>query len=562
MVNDYNGSGRTLLRWKWSGASAYTLPIGQEFRVSFDALIPAGTIYGGINNEVAAIGWDNPVVDSRNVSREDDVDDLDDDGNTTEDIYTKGRSITVRGRASMDSVKWVKGELDADWSKYPDSGRTVPGGAADYRLIVKNTGNVPIYDAVILDILPVIGDTGVIDLSQRDTEWIAALAGPVVAPPGVTVYYSRRSDPTRPDFDSNGPVGSLPPEWSSTPPATITDVRSLLFVFDSVVIQPAEEFELSWPMRAPVGTPTGGEIAWNSFGYYGTREDTNSNILPSEPIKVGIGIEPDNNASYGDRVWLEKEPGGPDGIQDPGEEGVNGILVYLYEDSGSGLFGDGIANPADDRLVGFTVTADNYLGEPGYYLFSELDRGNYYAVFEIPEAYTVSPAHQGGDDAVDSDIEFSNNVWVTPITDLEEMEDDRTWDVGLWLPPASVSIVKTAGSAADGDDFWINPNTPVTYTYTVTNTGDLPLVRIRVTDDKLGQVALLDGPLAPGASTVLYKTSPALSSGVVNIGDVEAYPADLTTGIEIAGGKPVVDDDPATVRVYASLGDFVWYDQN
>ncbi|MDF3127782.1 SdrD B-like domain-containing protein [Kiritimatiellaeota bacterium B1221] len=561
--NDYKGSGRTLLRWKWSGASAYSLPVGQEFKVSFDALIPAGTIYGGINNEVAATGWDNPVVDSRSVTKKDDVDDLDNDGNTTEDIYTKNKTITVRGRASMDSVKWVKGELDAAWSKYPDSGRTVPGGAADYRLIVKNTGNVPIYDAVVLDILPVIGDTGVIDLSQRDTEWVAALAGPVVAPAGVTVYYSRRSDPTRPDFDSDGPVGSLPPEWSATPPATITDARALLFVFDSVTIQPAEEFELTWPMRAPVGTPTGGEIAWNSFGYYGTREDTDTNLLPSEPIKVGIGIEPDNNASYGDRVWYDDNR---DGIQDLGEEGVNGILVYLYEDSGPGLFGDGIADPSTDRLVGFTVTADNYLGEPGYYLFSELDRGDYYAVFDLPDTYIVSPAHQGVDDAIDSDVVFDSSlptpVWITPITEIEAMEDDRTWDAGIWLPPADVEIVKTAGTAADGDDFWINPNTPVTYTYTVTNTGDLPLVRIRVTDDKLGQVALLDGPIAPGDSVTVTKTSPALSSGVVNIGDVEAYPADPDTGLEIAGGKPVVDDDPATVRVYASIGDYVWYDQD
>lgn len=254
VINDYNGSGRTLLRWKFSGASAYDLAPGKEIRVSFDALIPAGTIYGNIGNDAAITGWDNSVIDTRNISRRDDTQDLDGDSDTAEDIFIRNRKITVRGRASMDSVKWVKGELDADWSKFPDSGRTVPGGQADYRLIVKNTGNVPIYDAVVLDILPVLGDTGVIDLSLRETEWIAALAGPVVAPPGVTVYYSRRSDPTRPDFDSDGPVGSLPAEWSATPPATITDARSLLFVFDSVVIQPAEEFELTWPMRSPVGT--------------------------------------------------------------------------------------------------------------------------------------------------------------------------------------------------------------------------------------------------------------------------------------------------------------------
>jgi hypothetical protein len=384
---------------------------------------------------------------------------------------------------------------------------------------------VPMHDTVILDILPIIGDTGVIDLSQRDTEWIAALAGPVTAPSGVTVFYSRSSNPHRPDFDSDGPVGAIPPEWSTIPPATITDVRSLLFVFDTIVIQPAEEFELTWPMRAPVGTPTDGEIAWNSFGYYGTREDTGTDLLPSEPIKVGIAIEP----AYGDRVWLDTNK---DGIQDPGEQGINGILVYLYEDSGPGLFGDGVANPADDRLVGFTVTSNNHLGEPGYYLFPDLDRGNYYAVFDIPDTYTVSPFQAVGSNAA-NDSDGDPVTGITPITDIAEFEVDLSWDLGLWLPPSSVSIVKTAGTAADGDTFWTEPNTPVSYTYTVTNTGDLPLVRIRVTDDKLGQVALLDGPIEPGASVVLTKTSAPLANGVVNIGDVEAYPADPDTKLEM-----------------------------
>jgi hypothetical protein len=43
----------------------------------------------------------------------------------------------------MESIKWVKGQLDAVYSRYPDFGQTVHGGLADYRLVVKNTGNIP-----------------------------------------------------------------------------------------------------------------------------------------------------------------------------------------------------------------------------------------------------------------------------------------------------------------------------------------------------------------------------------------------------------------------------------
>jgi len=562
VIEDYKGTGRTLLRWSWTGASAYDLPIGQEIRLAFDVDVPRGTVYGSIPNQVALVDFDNTVVDRRSTGTVTDTFDLDDDGNTAETFPMEDRNITVRSRASMDSVKWVKGELDSDWSKYPDSGRTVPGGKADYRLIVENTGNVPIHDAVVLDILPIIGDTGVIDLSQRDTEWKAALAGPVTAPPGVTVYYSRSADPRRLDFDPDGPAGAEDPEWSTTPPATITDARSLKFVFNGVVIQPGEEFELSWPMRAPVETPTDGEIAWNSFGYYGTREDTGTELLPSEPIKVGIAVEPDYNAAYGDRVWLDVNK---NGIQDDGEVGLNGIPVKLYQDSGPGGFPDGVRNPGEDPLISFTVTSDAFTGEPGYYLFPDLEdqglnRGDYYAVFELPDTYEVSPMNQGGDDAKDSDLEVATSSM--PITRLDAGEKDRSWDVGLSLPPYSVSIVKTAGTAADGDVYWSDPGAPVTYTYVITNTGTLPLVRLRVSDDKLGQVALLDGPLEPGESTTVTKASGPLSAGVVNIGDVSAYPADPTTKLEIAGAPPVTDDDPAEVRLYASIGNKVWLDED
>ncbi|MCX7818841.1 MAG: DUF2341 domain-containing protein [Kiritimatiellae bacterium] len=555
-VPNHGGSGRMLLRWKWTGASAYSLPINSFIELRFRARIPSGALYGTVTNDATLAQWANSALDNANLTGTPDTFDLDSDGNKTETVYYRRATVTIRARASMDSVKWVRGELDSDWSRYPDAGMTVPGGRADYRLIVKNTGNVPIRDVQVLDILPAIGDTGVIDLSARDTQWKAALAGPVVAPTGVVVYYSREMNPARPDFVPSGPPGSMPPGWSTNPPATITDARSLLFVFTNIVIQPGQEFELSWPMRSPVGTPTDGRVAWNSFGYSGTRVDTGSKLLPSEPIKVGIWVRPDTNAVYGNRVWFDLNK---NGIQDPGEVGVNGIRVRFYEDSGPGGFPDGIINTNEDRYVGFTVTADDFYGQPGYYVFPNLDRGNYYAVFEIPSAYTVSPRDQGGDDEVDSDVDAATGF--TPITWLAQEETDLSWDLGLWLPPTAVKIMKTAGTAPDGGVHWFVPGTAVTYRYVVINTGELPLVRLTVTDDRLGVVGTIAGPLMPGATSVLTKVSGPLSAGVTNIGSVVGHPAD-PQGREIPGAPPVRSNDPAVVMPLAAIGDRVWYDVN
>jgi len=281
LIEDYQGSGQQLLRWSWTGASAYDLGINESVEVSFQVEVPFGTIFGTINNDAYLVDWGNAELDPYNgVSTRNDANDLDSDSDAAETIYSNRANTYVNGRASMDSIKWVKGQLDSAESRFPDSGETVPGGLADYRLVVENSGNVPIEDARVLDILPIVGDTGVVDLSPRDTQWVAALAGPVTAPAGVTVYYSREVNPQRTEFKANVP-GATDPSWSTTPPATITEARSLYFAFDGVTIQPGELFELSWPMRAPVGTPTDGRIAWNSFGYFGTRVDTGSTLLAS-----------------------------------------------------------------------------------------------------------------------------------------------------------------------------------------------------------------------------------------------------------------------------------------
>ena len=47
--------------------------------------------------------------------------------------------------------------------------------------------------------------------------------------------------------------------------------------------------------------------------------------------------------------------------------------------------------------------------------------------------------------------------------------------------------------------FYNDPGTAVTYHYRVTNTGELPVVRMTITDDKLGIVGTNDGPLARNA---------------------------------------------------------------
>lgn len=430
---NYNGTGRTLLRWDWTGAAAFDFQIGDDVLIEFDAVIAGNVTAGDIDNRLYMTCENNYTCSE---GSDQDIYDLDDDGDTTEDLCYDNidATLTIPSLAALESEKLVKGELDDDWSKYPDNGVTTPGGIADYQLFVRNVGTVPMTDIVVIDILPFVGDKGVIDLSDRLTEWRPNLVGAVEAPSGVTVYYSTEGNPCREELTPGVPVSCDPPNWTTALPQNVTDVQSLKFDFGDIVINPGDELMLEWPMRAPANAPNQGEIAWNSFGYIATRTDNNATLLPAEPIKVGIQIEPVEPGVYGNFVWLDVNA---NGLQDVTETGVDNVRVELYRDNG-----DGIADVETDELVNFTLTANG-----GYYLFPSLEADDYFAVFQLPPTYNLSPFQNTSEAGYSTDLDSDGQaltlgafqVAITPITHIEVNEDDRSWDLGLYqdTPPVA-----------------------------------------------------------------------------------------------------------------------------
>ncbi|MBT9499105.1 MAG: carboxypeptidase regulatory-like domain-containing protein, partial [Zoogloea sp.] len=120
---------------------------------------------------------------------------------------------------------------------------------------------------------------------------------------------------------------------------------------------------------------------------------------------AGIVKQP---ASYGDKVWLDKNA---NGVQDAGEAGLAGVTVKLLNSVGS--------------VVSTTTTDTN-----GNYLFNNLVPGDYSAQVVAPTGYFVSAKDQGGNDAIDSDIDPTTGKTIT--TTLAAGEADLSWDAGLY----------------------------------------------------------------------------------------------------------------------------------
>ncbi|MEN8006801.1 MAG: SdrD B-like domain-containing protein [Candidatus Krumholzibacteriota bacterium] len=175
-----------------------------------------------------------------------------------------------------------------------------------------------------------------------------------------------------------------------------------------------------------------------------------STVTPLDPVEdrgasmawVGAGfsipVTPPPLACLGDYVWHDINE---DGIQDAGEAGVEGVTVYLMDCQGG-------------ELASTTTDAS------GYYLFCELEPGDYNVKFMLPAGYVFSPQDQGGDDALDSDADPVTGV--AACTTLDPGEHDMTWDAGIFIP-----IVEDEGCRLTGgcnDEFFFEDGSFNEYT--------------------------------------------------------------------------------------------------
>jgi uncharacterized repeat protein (TIGR01451 family) len=407
-IDNYQGTGQTYLKFGYNYTiTKPTEALDKTFKITIKAKIktgiPTGTyknksFYGStVNGAVFTNNWWSWLY-PQNYAKVVDTNDMDGDGASNDTLANAHRffNVVFPTGAGLETIKWVKGTLDTDYTRYPVVGKTSPGGTADYKLVIKNSGNAALKDIKVIDILPFVGDKGVIDLSNRNSLWRPSLIDEIISSnPSVQVFYSTASNPCRNELTPGIPVPCDVPNWSLTPPSDITTVQSLKFDFGSLIMQPGDTIQLNWPMRVPLNAPITGETAWNSFGYIATRNDNGSVLLASEPIKVGVQVLPVVPALIGNYVWLDENW---NGIQDEApSKGINNVRVDLYKAVG------GSPNLALDSLVTYTLTS-NSGGNPGYYQFSNIELGNYYTVVHKPiNSTSFSAKDLGGNDNLDSD---------------------------------------------------------------------------------------------------------------------------------------------------------------
>ncbi len=535
-----SASGNTILTYTLG-----TLTPGKDYSIDFSAIIHPGTLPQAI--------WNKFTLTSNNALF-----------TTTSDSV----DVTVLSAVALRAYKGQSG-CDPNYVYYPTNAVAQEGGPVNYKITVKNLGNVVANNLVLVDVFPFKND-------YRNSQWYANLAGAVtISDPSSTVYYTTVTNPCYNDFSpATNPSGCNPPSWSTTPPVDITTATAIrikrnadLPVLDSIV--------LKWSMRAPVGVPQN-LLMNNSIEFQVNRADNGSQLLPAVPNKVGMYTNCTNSlGSIGNYAWIDTNK---NGLQDePASLGLNGVKVYLY---GAGV--DGLIGGGDDVLIDSSVTANDWSGNPGYYKFVELASDKYYVQF--PKNYSkykltpvTYPADKtDGNNDVDSTSGLSELVTINA-SGTGQDKDNTTIDAGFYPVGSLGNYVWNDNNQNGQQDDAANQgiNGVKVYLYADNQAGSYVKVDSTVTaNDASGNPGYYNFVITQNNNyKVLFPTT--IGSKVVTTQTVAAKTdgnsdADTVTGFSpvivmnlLSSGKnlnnPTID---AGYHVLGSLGNYVWYDVN
>ncbi len=189
-------------------------------------------------------------------------------------------------------------------------------------------------------------------------------------------------------------------------------------------------------------------------------------------------------------------------------------------------------------------------GADGAYSFNGLTPGDYQVKFITPTGFNLTAQDQGNDDTKDSDANVSTGL--TPIFTLASGDNNSTIDAGLVEIPKNpgIDIEKfTNGVDADtlGEAAEVIAGTTVTWTYQVTNTGDVDfdITEITVTDDQEGIITNIvsklngddDSILESGETWIYEKTGIAKYLTTSSPGETKHFDFNGSSGLDGQNGN-------------------------
>ncbi|MDF2949508.1 MAG: hypothetical protein K0R07_1543 [Sedimentibacter sp.] len=409
-----------------------------------------------------------------------------------------------------------------------------PGGVFTYTYVVTNTGNVPLTLTSVVD--DVIGEiTLPMDLYLEAGESTEEMTG--------TKTY------TRPGEYKNTVIAT----------ATIDDNNKPITATDEAIVTVKDilpKIKVT-KVASPTNLPKGGGLFTYKFVVTNNGEvpvtltSVFDNVIGEINLPNDVELLPGESTEEMTANWTHTQSGTHSNT-------VTATAMDEDENEVSATADASVFVSNNDASITVTKTPNPLtLPEPGgefTYTYIITNNGNIpvtlksviddqIGAIELPEIKTIEPGKSVtliGKKTYTDDGTYVNKVTVTAVFDGEnELTAETTASVTVTDTKPSITVVKTASPTS-----LPLPGGVFTYTFAVTNNGNVPITITNVHDDKIGNITLPeDTELLPGESMTLTASKEYTVAGTYkNIVSVTAVDDDNNTITE-------TDDASVTVTV-------------
>lgn len=458
----------------------------------------------------------------------------------------------------FESVDVINPAINVVKSAHPTV--TLPGGAVRYTYLVTNPGDDPLGNVIVSDdkcssVQYESGDANGDGKLDLDEAWLYACVANVSEDTTNTV--------TAVGDDSLGnPVRDTDTAFVDVVRPAIAVVKTVnppVALSGSLVLY---SYQVTNPGDVPLGNVTLADDTCAPVQYQTGDANSNSLLEPGETwtftCATVVAVDTVNT------VTATGQPADPNGQplpgipsvsdQDTAQVNVVDPAIHIVKTAApttvyagdSVTYAYVVTNPGDVPLAGVTVSDDKCspvtpMASGGFNVGDTNQNG----LLDPGEAWRYACTTTITEDTLNTATTVGQPTDPTgqPLPGIGPVRAQDSAEVDVIWP--AIQVVKTPSATQ------VPPGTPVTYSYAVSNSGDVPLTSVVVSDDKCAPVTPIpasgqnvgdvnsNGKLDPG-ETWVYQCTATLMADTVNLAAV--------TAVDPLGG-PVTDNDQAFVDV-------------